>query len=474
MRDLMMTMLGLVVAMIFVSACSLKPEGSSATNNSFINQPNPTLAPSPNPTTTPTPTTLPPGTLTYYQDIKPILDQKCAICHQPGQVEVVLLHDYSHTFAVKTLVSADVQAKTMPPNQAQAEANPNLDTTKYLTATEQTNIKKWVDSGAAEGKPTGGGGPPPAPKGLPRVDMTTKMQQPYYADTSGADDYENFYLPTSHTTTKYITGYQVIPGNKNIVHHVLVLVVPAGSGGATGSSAALGKPMAAATTMGAGMGNLVGVYVPGTAFGAFPTGIGIKLEPGSQIMLQMHYHTHDEGSMPPGNLQPDQTSVQLMLEDKVAQEGFTIPLMDLAWPIVKNSMLIKAGSPSTIHSATIDPFNSIIVSQAKGKKSVTLYNGLMHMHKLGKRGTFTVQKANNSSTMLLDFPNYDYNFQATLDLKTPVTLTKGQKLVVSCEWDNSPENQLIIDGKLQPPQDVTWGEGTNDEMCLGGILATAK
>ena len=31
----------------------------------------------------------------------------------------------------------------------------------------------------------------------------------------------------------------------------------------------------------------------------------------------------------------------------------------------------------------------------------------------------------------------------------------------------------IVDGKAQMPKDVFWGEGTTDEMCLGGFYMVA-
>lgn len=47
-------------------------------------------------------------------------------------------------------------------------------------------------------------------------------------------------------------------------------------------------------------------------------------------------------------------------------------------------------------------------------------------------------------------------------------------LTLSMDWslapshfDNSPENQPFENGAQLPAADVGWGDGTNDEMCLG-------
>jgi hypothetical protein len=53
-----------------------------------------------------------------------------------------------------------------------------------------------------------------------------------------------------------------------------------------------------------------------------------------------------------------------------------------------------------------------------------------------------------------------------------VLVNPGDRLYIECEWDNSPANQPVFDGELRAPQDVTWGEGTYDEMCASSIYIT--
>jgi hypothetical protein len=42
----------------------------------------------------------------------------------------------------------------------------------------------------------------------------------------------------------------------------------------------------------------------------------------------------------------------------------------------------------------------------------------------------------------------------------------GDSVRLECIYDNSAENQPVVGGVQQQPQDVTWGEDTLDEMCL--------
>ena len=41
---------------------------------------------------------------------------------------------------------------------------------------------------------------------------------------------------------------------------------------------------------------------------------------------------------------------------------------------------------------------------------------------------------------------------------------------MTCVYDNSAENQPVVDGEKQDPKDVQWGDGSFDEMCLNYLL----
>ena len=50
----------------------------------------------------------------------------------------------------------------------------------------------------------------------------------------------------------------------------------------------------------------------------------------------------------------------------------------------------------------------------------------------------------------------------------PVPLTPGDVLRVTCVYDNSGPIPGP-DGRPLEPRYLVWGEGTTDEMCLGGV-----
>jgi hypothetical protein len=51
-------------------------------------------------------------------------------------------------------------------------------------------------------------------------------------------------------------------------------------------------------------------------------------------------------------------------------------------------------------------------------------------------------------------------------------INPGDQLSVSCTWDNTAENQPVINGQRVTPRDRNWGARTQDEMCVAGIYVT--
>ena len=83
-----------------------------------------------------------------------------------------------------------------------------------------------------------------------------------------------------------------------------------------------------------------------------------------------------------------------------------------------------------------------------------------------------VERQGGEEECLLDIPRWNFGWQRSFGLKQPVTLYSGDRLGLECTWDNSPDNQLIVGGEKLPPRDVNWGDGTQDEMCLGIFYIT--
>ena len=89
-----------------------------------------------------------------------------------------------------------------------------------------------------------------------------------------------------------------------------------------------------------------------------------------------------------------------------------------------------------------------------------------HMHLLGVTFKMVLNPGTPEAQTILDVPDYDFHYQRADNLKTPVAVSPGDKVQVSCTYNPKLAQELPMLRKV-PPHFVTWGDGSSDEMCLG-------
>ena len=222
--------------------------------------------------------------------------------------------------------------------------------------------------------------------------------------------------------------------------------------------------------------NQIGNWVPGTPPLPYPEGTGIRVEPGSMIVAQMHYNTLSADPI------SDQSSFQLATTPEVEKEAILMQLTDLGWVsqgMLGQAMTIPAGE-STVEHATTAVNDSMFVMAARRNLGLAedaplmLYTAAAHMHNLGVSQRSEITHEDGSKTCLLDIPDWDFSWQGAYHFSEPIPFGEGDSLSMTCSWDNSANNQQIIDGEALDPIDVQWGEGTTDEMCLSGFYVTSQ
>lgn len=397
---------------------------------------------------------------TYFRDIKPIVDAKCAVCHRAGAVAPFDFTAYDQLYALREAVLNEVSQGTMPPWPPAGGCTEYLGD-RSLEAAQIDLLTAWVDTGAAKGDPADEG--PPLDTGpvydLSRIDHVLAMASPYVPGPQ-PDDYRCFVIEWPESDTAFVTGLRFHAGEPRLVHHGIVYVAGPEHAGAIAAlqadDAEPGYECFGGPAVPAGW---LGVWVPGTVGGDFPADTGVRVEPGSSVVLQIHYAANPEAL-------PDLTSVEVSTEPHVEHEAWIQPWMDPTW-LQPEGLTIPAGEPEVLASAALDP-----VFFLGGGEPLTMHTVGLHMHLLGRRGRLDLVRADGTQECLLDIPRWDFAWQGAYALAAPRVLELGDRLRIECEWDNSPENQPVIDGELQAPEDTVWGEGTRDEMCLGAFYLT--
>jgi len=395
-------------------------------------------------------------TPTYWKDIEPLVSSKCLGCHKHEGIAPFSLTTPEEVVAHKEEMKAATGARSMPPWP------PAADCTKYrydrsLSDAQIALVRDWVDGGAPIGDPGSLKNQVAPPDGsLSRVDRTLPIQTPY--TPNGTDDYRCFLVDWPETTTKFITGFGVKPGIPRIVHHVIVyLATPQtlpeyqalDAQDATPGWECFGGPSAKSQP------RWVGAWAPGSLGKDTPPGTGLEIPSGSKLVVQVHYNTH--GGPPAA----DQTSLVVSLADQVEKKAFVMPWTSLEW--LQGGMNIPPRSKDVDYSFSFDPTTVADLVTDGGlprNKPLTIYGAALHMHLHGTRSSIGIERANGSTDCMVDIPKWSFHWQDLYGFDTPKILSPGDKLKLSCRYDNATDKALA------------WGERTEDEMCLGTMFVT--
>lgn len=411
-------------------------------------------------------------TFTYYRDAKAILDAKCGACHRAGDIAPFPLTTYDEVKGVAAVLPGSITTQTMPP-WPPADGCNDYEHSRALSEQEQDMLLTWLDEGAPAGDPADA----PVDQGDAPNDfaptLTIEMSDAY-TPTVEPDDNRCFLVPWPQDETTYITGYRVVPGNRAIVHHVIMFSVEADVvpevQALDEASAGLGYPCLGGVGAPA---SWIGAWAPGGEVDSVPEGTGMRVEPGSMMVLQMHYNTLSSDPA------PDQTHVEVELADSVERPAVTLPFTNFQWALGGEPMTIPAGDPEVTYEHELAADNLLLRqlladADIGGDAPFVIHAAGLHMHYLGTAGQLSVERGGGSEDCMLRIDDWDFDWQGGYMLTQPMTVSPADRLRISCTWDNSAENQPVVDGEVIEPRDVQWGESSTDEMCLGVLYVTAE
>lgn len=392
--------------------------------------------------------------LTYYADAKPVIDQNCVSCHQAGGGAPFALDTYEAVTAMQGAIVDAVESGRMPPWL------PDPDCRRYpgervMSDDDKAVLLAWADEGGAEGDVSQAREVDIPSVILENPSLELRTREAYLPNQGQPDDYRCMLLDHEFASDTWISGYQVVPDQTAIVHHVLIYVVPPDSLPEFGTfdDAEPGEGFTCFSDPGVES-MMIGTWVPGSPATTLPNNLGFPVPAGSRVGIQVHYNLL--GGAPAA----DHTAVELKLLDvRPAYEAQNLFL-------VEDDFMVPAGASQ--HTVSREFENDFFFP-------VTVISVLPHMHLLGQSIRMDHVKANGEESCIVDIPRWDFNWQQTYDLDPDhfVVVEPGESTRVTCTWDNSEQNQPIVNGVRAEPRNVTWGEGTLDEMCIVIVTAVA-
>lgn len=391
--------------------------------------------------------------VTYNRDIAPILQTRCMSCHREGQVAPFPLTSYEDAAKRARQMARVTRDRIMPPWMP-APGHKPLVGERWLTDREIELFAEWAQTGRARGDAED---LPPAPEfaagwRLGKPDLVLKMPKPFTVPADGPDLFQHFVIPVDIPADKLVATVEFHPGNKRVVHHSVLFLDDKGA--ARKLDEATPEP---------GYGNFGGPgFLPSGAIGGWsvgntprrlPNNMGRYLKKGSDLVMQIHYH-------PSGREEVDQSEVGIYFVDK--------PMAEL----VREGAKIVGSIWMANYQMDIPPGEQNYRRRTSYTlpKDVLMVGVVPHMHLLGKSMQVTATLPGGKQETLLSIENWNYNWQDEYYYERPFKLPAGTRLEVEAVYDNSSDNPS---NPNSPPQRVTWGDETTDEMLFCFFLLTS-
>jgi hypothetical protein len=387
--------------------------------------------------------------VTFHKDVAPILRANCQGCHRPGEIAPMSFGSYSEVRPWAEAIKESVLLKRMPPWFADPNTGVHFKNDRSLNKTDIDTLVRWAESGAREGDRSEARQAAVEYRegwNIAEPDLVFEMSRPFEVPASGEVDYQYHLIPSGFTEDTWVQASEIRPGNREVVHHVIVYVRPPGStyldhakpGGFYVPDR--GKERAKKNSVR----EMFARFTPGYPAEELAPGRARLVPAGSDFIVQLHY-------TPTGKPQTDLTKFGLVL----ATETPTRQVKTMS--VVNGKFVIPPGAP-----------NHQVDAVRAFKRPLEVLSLKPHMHLRGKAFEFRLVRADGSRETLLSVPHYDFNWQLSYELAEPLMLAKGDKLEATGWYDNSPNNPANPD----PTEAVRWGAQSREEMMIGFFEAS--
>jgi thiol-disulfide isomerase/thioredoxin len=366
--------------------------------------------------------------ITYAEHVAPVLQAHCVSCHREGDIGPMDLSTYEDAAAWADMIVEVTQNRTMPPWHA-TQDHAKFANDRMLSEKELSILEQWATGGTESGDLQKVAKPIAATSGWllsKEPDLVIPMsEEAYRVPKEGTINYQYFRADVGNDKDLWVRGLEILPGARDVVHHVLVFVAPKG---------ARKRDLGGARTFFAG-------YVPGTRAELMPSGYAKRIPANSELVFQVHY-------TPNGTATEDLSKLGLLFTDEqsVTHEVITTSAVNLRFSIPPGAAnhAVTATLPEKLPECELLSFSP-------------------HMHVRGKSFKYTIVYPGKRREVVLDIPHYDFNWQTEYRLASPIQVPAGTRMRCDATFDNS-------DGNLNNPNSkawVSWGDQTYEEMMIG-------
>lgn len=381
----------------------------------------------------------PSGPPTWNGQVGEIVYENCSSCHRPEGPAPFSLLSYDDAADKRGRIEDAVRSGHMPP-WLPAETGIAFAGDRRLTDAEERALLAWLEADA----PQGDGAAPEAPTyesgwTLGEPDLILEMRDTFDVPMQGHDHFRNFVLPVTVDRPRWVRAVELRPGNAKVVHHATMRVDETRSSRLADRADPMpGFDEMFSRTEARPPGGFFLGWTPGRIVTPFPDGMAWRMEPGQDFIVQLHLR-------PTGDPERVSAKVGFWFTDE---------------PPTRTPLIVRLGG----QTMDIPPGESEYVV----RDSVTLPVGVRafgaypHAHYLGTRVRTWGVTPEGEEIVLMEIPEWDFNWQDAYRFAEPVPLPAGTELKMEWVYDNTAGNEL---NPFDPPRRVVYGPSSADEMA---------
>ncbi|NND05636.1 MAG: T9SS type A sorting domain-containing protein [Saprospiraceae bacterium] len=382
---------------------------------------------------------------TWSSQIACLVYSHCSPCHNDEGIAPFALLSYEDAFAHRFAMEAAISTHRMPP-WPPSRKDQHIQGNRSLTEEEVALFQKWVQQGAVQGDKML---EPEAPINTSIVeiedpDISIRLPDYVVPDLKELDLYRCFVLMTNQNEDTYIEGVEILPGNRSIVHHVILYQDTS----AIPIQLDATDPEVGYTCFG-GVGSnsaaMVAGWVPGSGATFTPDGMGIFLPKGARLIAQLHYPEGTAGQI-------DSTRINVKFSNRTDLRNIeSLPVLNHFFGMDR-PLFIPANTRQTFHQ-TFPPIPF----------PVTLTGIAPHAHLICESMKAYLTTAQGDTIPLIDIPHWDFEWQGFYSFIKPIVVPAFSTFHGVATYNNTSSNHHL---PTEVPVDVSLGEATTDEMML--------
>lgn len=402
-------------------------------------------------------------TLTFSNDIAPIIHKNCTPCHSPNQSGPFSLITYNDIRKKAKTIAKVVKSKYMPPWPADKNYSSFVGE-KGLTDNEIDMLLRWIENNCLPGDTSNIKYQYNIAGSLGKPNLVLSMQDSIKIPGDNKDRFIALKIPFQLDQDTFIRAIEFVPGNKRLVHHMnghLInykdtdkeniyegkhfIVDVFGQNEHIIEELSLKNDDGTYPTLTPSIIN----YLPGMEPVVYPPEISaFKIATkGALLIKNIHYGP---------------TSI-----DEYDQSHFNIYFSATPPKRVLKEFQMGTSGISTILPPLVIPPDTIMefTTQYTLPEDMTILTIIPHMHLIGKRFlAYAINPSHGDTIPLIKIPEWDFHWQYFYTFKKPVILKKNTTIYVFGVYDNTIDNPY---NPNIPPKIIREPEGymqTTDEM----------